>query len=191
MSPTEKCMILLQIWISNPNLKQFVSYVLVCALTSKTRRKRYVCCMYCCSSSHANGLVRNQLKVHVLQKDGERNNSFQQSELITNTLTRPSTEWNEPVVYIFALLVKAKSTCFSKWDQEIGIALNFTLWRDIKTTIPEICICFIRYWAFQVESFRQKLFCSLPNLVKSHWNCQKCGKVSESYISDLSKRASN
>lgn len=147
--------------------------------------------MYCCSSSHANGLVRNQLKVHVLQKDRKSNNGFQQCELITNTLPRPATEWNESVVYIFALLVNAKNGCvwttdaikstyFRKWDQEIE--------RALKTTIPEICICFIRHRAFQVESFWQKLFCSLPDLVKSHWNCKECGKVSESYMSDFSKR---
>lgn len=94
MSQTQKCMILLQNSSNPSNLYSCVHWL-------ARHRKRYVCCMYCCSSSHANGLVRNQLKVHVLQKDRESNNSFQQSELITNTLTRPATEWNESVEYIY------------------------------------------------------------------------------------------
>lgn len=84
---------------SNPDLKALVLSLLVRGLTNNIHRWHYIFCMYCCSSSHANVLIRNQLKVHVLQKDRKSNNSLQQSKLITNTLSGPTTEWNESVVY--------------------------------------------------------------------------------------------
>lgn len=55
--------------------------------------------MYSCSGGHPNGLIWNQLKVHVLQKYGKSNDSFKQGKLITNTLTGPSAEWNKSVLY--------------------------------------------------------------------------------------------
>ena len=104
-SPAEKCMILFGMQISNSELKSSNPCMI--------NRKHYVCCMYCCSSSHANVLVRNQLKVHVLQKYCESNNSFHQSKLITNTRPGSTTEWNESVAIYFTLLVFS-----AKWDMK-------------------------------------------------------------------------
>lgn len=63
-----------------------------------TKQKNYIGGVYCCSSCHANILIWDQLKVQVLQNDCKSNNCFQQCKLITHTLTRPSTEWNEPAI---------------------------------------------------------------------------------------------
>lgn len=56
--------------------------------------------MNSCPGSHANILIRNQLKIHVLHKDCKCNNRFQQSKLITNTLTWAPTKWNESEICI-------------------------------------------------------------------------------------------